>query len=308
MQALLAETASPLKTNSTGRNIHTHILTIDYRGFGGHSTSFPTETGLITDGIAAVEWAVNVGKVPRSRIIILGHSLGTAVGSATFVYYNGREELLEQDHHFKHMKCLFDGPRCDESTSLVGERQDYVQNMLGRTRDRNDQPLAGLMLLSGFSDLSTLLQTYMLFGFIPILGHIHYLFPTFTSRLVNSFAVDTWKTARRLRWLDADKMEKMGSRVHLIHAKDDWEIVWRHSDALFEALTSSFRCRSEASSGDTADLLPAKPLEERPRIANGAWERICEVQSDWKVKEWILGSGGENITVTHISSLRTSMS
>jgi abhydrolase domain-containing protein 12 len=53
-------------------------LAIDYRGFG-YSTGFPTEDGVITDGVTAVDWAMQVAKVPSDRIVILGQSLGTAV-------------------------------------------------------------------------------------------------------------------------------------------------------------------------------------------------------------------------------------
>ncbi|KAK8064490.1 hypothetical protein PG994_007128 [Apiospora phragmitis] len=55
-----------------------HVLAIDYRGFG-KSTGIPSEAGLINDGVAAVDWAVNVAKVPSSQIVIMGQSLGTAV-------------------------------------------------------------------------------------------------------------------------------------------------------------------------------------------------------------------------------------
>lgn len=71
---------------SDGSTSNTHILAIDYRGFG-YSTGAPTEAGVITDGIAAVDWAVRVAKVPSNRIVVLGHSLGTAVASAVAEHY-----------------------------------------------------------------------------------------------------------------------------------------------------------------------------------------------------------------------------
>ncbi|KAI6081014.1 alpha/beta-hydrolase [Hypoxylon rubiginosum] len=58
-----------------------HVLAIDYRGFG-KSTGTPSETGLLHDGAAAVDWAMHVAGIPASRIIIMGQSLGTAVTSA----------------------------------------------------------------------------------------------------------------------------------------------------------------------------------------------------------------------------------
>lgn len=50
---------------------NTHILTIDYRGFG-HSTGSPTEAGLILDGVTLVDWVMKVAGIPPERIVILG--------------------------------------------------------------------------------------------------------------------------------------------------------------------------------------------------------------------------------------------
>ncbi|UKZ48790.1 hypothetical protein TrVGV298_003022 [Trichoderma virens] len=57
-----------------------HVLAIDYRGFG-HSTGAPDERGLILDAAAVVDWAINVANISPNRIVLLGHSLGTAVAS-----------------------------------------------------------------------------------------------------------------------------------------------------------------------------------------------------------------------------------
>ncbi|KAI1309924.1 alpha/beta-hydrolase [Xylaria venustula] len=63
-----------------------HVLSIDYRGYG-RSTGFPSESGLIQDGITAVDWATNVAGVPPERIVLVGHSLGTAVTSGVVEYF-----------------------------------------------------------------------------------------------------------------------------------------------------------------------------------------------------------------------------
>lgn len=69
---------------------NTHLLAIDYRGFG-LSTGTPTEDGLITDGIAAVNWAIQVAKVPPEQIVLFGHSLGTAVSVAVAEHFAKRK-------------------------------------------------------------------------------------------------------------------------------------------------------------------------------------------------------------------------
>lgn len=74
---------------SDGSIANTHILAIDYRGFG-LSTGSPTEEGVTIDGITAVNWALNVAQVPPNRIVIIGHSLGTAVTAAVVEHFAER--------------------------------------------------------------------------------------------------------------------------------------------------------------------------------------------------------------------------
>ena len=68
-----------------------HVLTFDYRGFG-KTNGVPTEQGLIQDAIAVVDWALNVAKIPPSRILIFGQSLGTAVNMAVAEHFASRKE------------------------------------------------------------------------------------------------------------------------------------------------------------------------------------------------------------------------
>lgn len=42
---------------------------------------------MITDGIAAVNWALETARIPPSRIVIVGQSLGTAVTSAVTLHF-----------------------------------------------------------------------------------------------------------------------------------------------------------------------------------------------------------------------------
>ncbi|KAK6542578.1 hypothetical protein TWF694_006525 [Orbilia ellipsospora] len=71
---------------SAGRPDKIHVLTFDYRGFG-RSTGTPTESGLMLDGIAVVEWAIKVAGIPPERILFFAQSMGTAVTSALITHY-----------------------------------------------------------------------------------------------------------------------------------------------------------------------------------------------------------------------------
>ncbi|KAL6708088.1 hypothetical protein ACN47E_003522 [Coniothyrium glycines] len=68
------------RSYSAGASDTLFVLAFDYRGFG-KSTGDPSEQGLMRDAKAIVEWAVNTAGIPPERIVLLGHSLGTAVVS-----------------------------------------------------------------------------------------------------------------------------------------------------------------------------------------------------------------------------------
>ncbi|KAF1838965.1 alpha/beta-hydrolase [Decorospora gaudefroyi] len=66
------------RSYSAGASEHMFVLAFDYRGFG-RSTGCPSESGLLDDAEAVVDWALNTCRIPPGRILLLGHSLGTAV-------------------------------------------------------------------------------------------------------------------------------------------------------------------------------------------------------------------------------------
>ncbi|KAJ3098950.1 hypothetical protein HDU96_010881 [Phlyctochytrium bullatum] len=66
---------------------HSHVIAVDYRGFGDSSPAFlvPTEAGLREDAMKAVQWILSKG-VHVSKIFLVGHSLGSGV--ATYAAMN----------------------------------------------------------------------------------------------------------------------------------------------------------------------------------------------------------------------------
>ncbi|KAJ3088368.1 hypothetical protein HK102_008926, partial [Quaeritorhiza haematococci] len=73
--------------NMTDR-LNVNVISIDYRGFGD-SAGFPSEDGIVQDAEAVWNWIVEQGVDP-SRIMVVGHSLGTGV--ATALVYNLKEK------------------------------------------------------------------------------------------------------------------------------------------------------------------------------------------------------------------------
>ncbi|MGH7703864.1 MAG: alpha/beta hydrolase [Gemmatimonadales bacterium] len=60
------------------RDLGLDVLAIDYRGYG-ESEGTPSEEGLYTDARAAYDYLRTTRGVPPSRIVLYGHSLGSAV-------------------------------------------------------------------------------------------------------------------------------------------------------------------------------------------------------------------------------------
>ncbi|KAJ3092060.1 hypothetical protein HK102_011124 [Quaeritorhiza haematococci] len=58
----------------------THLITIDYRGFGDSDRITPSEKGLQLDALAAYNWILSRG-VESGKVIVVGHSLGSGVAT-----------------------------------------------------------------------------------------------------------------------------------------------------------------------------------------------------------------------------------
>ncbi|KAL1599840.1 hypothetical protein SLS60_007645 [Paraconiothyrium brasiliense] len=71
---------------SSGASDKIFVLAFDYRGFG-KSTGSPSELGLMNDAEAVVEWALETAGITPDRIVLLGHSLGTAVATGITHHY-----------------------------------------------------------------------------------------------------------------------------------------------------------------------------------------------------------------------------
>ncbi|KAG6146343.1 hypothetical protein E4U28_000743 [Claviceps purpurea] len=227
-----------------------HVIAIDYRGFG-HSTGVPSEQGLIQDAETLVEWATKVAGIPASRIVLFGHSLGTAVATGV-------------------------AERCT-------------------TRGID---FAGIVLVSGFSDLSNLLIGYRISGIFPIMGPL-IAWPS-AVELLKRAVVDKWPSADRLARIVRRTQHKL--RLELIHSYHDWDIPWQHDNVLFQA----------AANATTAGLTQQafdKFKEGITRVRPDNLGFIAEVKADPDIvirQELILHSGHNQI-VTSSAVLRAVM-
>lgn len=208
-------------------------MTIDYRGFG-LSTGFPTESGIITDSIATVDWAINTAKVPSRRIVLIGQSLGTAVTTAV------AEHFVKKGTEF-----------------------------------------AGVILIAGFTDLPNLLLTYSLAGYLPILSPLRPYRRLYN--LLADYLVDTWQTATRLaNFVQLSKR----LRLFIIHAKNDFEIPWTHSEELFAAAANA-----TVVGGMNFELFKKMKARSTVNMGDGAFVSTWKADGSKMIQEEILAYG-----------------
>ncbi|KAI7159315.1 alpha/beta-hydrolase [Hortaea werneckii] len=228
---------------------NTHVLTVDYRGFG-HSTGSPTEQGLVIDGIALVEWVLNVAEIPPERIAIVGQSLGTAVASAVglaFLDPGNRDGLVPWS------------PGITLRARESPEADDLPPDMVSVTMQQKRDPttFAGIILIAPFSSLPSLLLTYRIGGMIPLLLPLR-PFP-YLGNLLTSQVLDSWRSGdrlaayyRRLRSLSHSSSslsteEGMGNgSLQLIHAVNDADIPYHETEKICQRI---FRVDGEGVDG-----------------------------------------------------------
>ena len=91
---------------------------------------------------------------------------------------------------------------------------------------------AGAVLVAPFADVATLVSTYSVAGTIPILSPFA-RFPILFNYL-NTLIKDKWLSKDRIaQYVRAN--EANGKKYHLtiIHAEDDWDIPWHHTEIIF---------------------------------------------------------------------------
>lgn len=182
--------------------------------------------------------------IPPERVVLLGQSLGTAVASAVALRF------------------------ADDKNGLLPPDSGHGAGASATGRVE----FAGVILVATFTSLSKLLETYRIAGLIPILSPLR-PYP-YLQRLLVSCVADTWETAARIAELvRVSKQNGRRLRLHLIHAVDDWDIRWRHSEELFYVAAN-------ASSEDGVSRVELEGWRDREGTRG-------------RVETWGFGEGGE---------------
>ncbi|OAL56651.1 hypothetical protein IQ07DRAFT_626671 [Pyrenochaeta sp. DS3sAY3a] len=263
---------------STYRSIsgipNTHLLTCDYRGFGLSSLTvaprIPTETGLITDAISLLAYIQHDLGHPSSRTVLLGQSLGTAVTAASALYFADPDSAqLPKD-------IVHPAP-IPSATTFSG--------------------FAGIVLVAPFRDLPDLLKTYRIAGLFPILkpllGYPRILL------WVSARIVDRWPTMLRLQALLAHALSAstpphQSLHVTLLHARNDGDISFRESEALFAPLQSLMLAEEGASATEER-----RSIHGGDRVKRGAfaYKKVEDAKAERTVELEIVRYGGHNEVV-----------
>ena len=142
---------------------------------------------------------------------------------------------------------------------------------------------AGTVLVAPFADVESLTRTYKVAGTVPLLSPLA-LFPSLLA-LLNRFIVTKFpskeKLASLVHRLDGIKSTapQRAYDITLIHAENDYDIPWIHSDVLFlHAVNATLDTSSSMTFYELEDIKTSK----KTPLGAGGWEM------EWKGKNGII--------------------
>lgn len=244
--------------------LHTHTLVCDYRGYGLSTKinppHMPSEKGLITDGISIVSYALDTLAHPASRTVLLGQSLGTAVTSATALFF------------------------ADPTSPLL------PQGMVTPERKNTPEPFAGVILAAAFTDLPELLKSYKIKGIIPVLSPLR-TYPKL-AKFFSSKIVDRWPTLERLKAL-VSSSGKTGTPLHLqiLHARNDQEIPFEAAERVYGPLEGEMLGEEGATSVEERRSIHGG---ERVRRGAFAYRKVESSGGERSVEVEVVRYGGHS--------------
>jgi abhydrolase domain-containing protein 12 len=132
---------------------------------------------------------------------------------------------------------------------------------------------SGIVLVAPFANVELLTETYRVAGTIPLLSPVAF-FPKLLA-LLNRFIVSKWpskdKIAAMIRHLDEVKLADRKNKYDfsIIHAEDDYDIPWIHSDVLFWHAANATR---GSESPLTFKELDMQKQKQKTPLGAGGWE------------------------------------
>ncbi|KAF2437591.1 alpha/beta-hydrolase [Karstenula rhodostoma CBS 690.94] len=130
---------------------------------------------------------------------------------------------------------------------------------------------AGTVLVAPMADVETSTQTYKIAGTVPLLSPVAIYPPLLT--FFNKFIVSKWpskaKIADFIRHLDT--VDRNGRKnnydITLIHAEDDWDMPWIHSEILFAHAVRAMHDNATFPK----DFFEEEKVKKKKTLGAGGW-------------------------------------
>jgi len=132
---------------------------------------------------------------------------------------------------------------------------------------------AGMVLVAPFANVELLTKTYSVAGVLPLLSPVARI-PNALAFL-NRFIVSKWpskdKLAALIRHCEALEIAQRDSKydITIIHAKDDYDIPWVHSEIVFRDAINATRTSNDSLDSEELEVEIAK---QRSELGAGGWE------------------------------------
>lgn len=137
--------------------LRANVLAPDYRGFGD-STGTPSEEGLTVDARASWDWLRAHCALP-GNVLIVGSSLGTGVAVQ---FASSLEDEVTLARAKKEARIV--NPRVGSRHRRIGGHNSTRTRGSAAVQERP----RGVVLLSPFSKLETLLDSYYILNLVPL--------------------------------------------------------------------------------------------------------------------------------------------
>ncbi|GLB38272.1 putative serine aminopeptidase, S33 [Lyophyllum shimeji] len=141
----------------------------------------------------------------------------------------------------------------EEDIILVGHSlgTGVVSQLAAQLSDNGYKP-RGVVLLSPFSSIREVLNTYHIFGTVPLMKPL--------AMIPNASKLVTWALTHKFDSLSA--VPRIKSPVLIAHAQNDWDIPCTHSQVLFDAFLEPY--------------LPPVSLPQGLTLTKDAWTKFSE--------------------------------
>lgn len=156
------------------------------------------------------------------------------------------------------------------------------------THPTNPIELAAVITIAGFSNMKELILTYNIFGWLPILSPLR-PYP-FLQRFFTRFIIDTWESDRRVA-----SLIKSSKKLNFIvlHAYNDFDIPWQHSDRLFVTAANA------TQPGNELTWLEIMGLKEKTEFGEESYQNKWPMarSNGHSIEQWVVRWGGHNQVV-----------